>query len=137
MTALLRVAAVYNLAWGLIAFALPTQLFAWGGLPAPNYPSLVRMLGMIVVVFAIGYALAARDPAAQWRIVALGLLGKVFGTIVFVGAAVNAELPWSLGLIGIANEVVWWLPFALILDHARRVQYGSGSSSSQKLRCTR
>ena len=50
--------------------------------------------------------------------VLVGLLGKVFGPIGFLSAVVGGTLPLSFGLTILTNDVIWWLPFALILLRA-------------------
>lgn len=116
-------AAVYNLVWGAIAVLFPAgSLEALGVSPATRelWPSLWSCIGMIVGVYGVGYFIASRDPARHWPIVLVGLLGKVFGPIGFVGAAMKGDLPWSMGLTIITNDLVWWVPFAMILRHAAR-----------------
>jgi len=118
---LLMFAAVYNLAWGGFVILFPTLPFRLAGMEPPNYPSLVQGLGMIVGVYGIGYALAARDPVTQWPLVLVGLIGKFLGPIGFVYAASIGEFPWVAGVTIIANDLIWWLPFIAILLHAARV----------------
>ncbi len=114
-------AAVYNLAWGTAVILAPAALFQLGGLEPPNYPSMVQCLGMVIGVYGIGYGLAARDPVTHWPVVLCGLLGKIFGPIGFVWTALHGELPWSAGVMFLANDLVWWIPFAAILVHAAKV----------------
>ncbi len=118
MPAVLRFAAVYNLAWGVAVVLFPTAPFRWAGLPLPNYPSILQCLGMVIGVYGVGYAIAARDPVRHWPIVLVGLLGKIFGPIGFVWTAWHGEFPWSAGLIILTNDVAWWLPFTAILLYA-------------------
>ncbi|MEI8383116.1 MAG: hypothetical protein WCJ09_23560 [Planctomycetota bacterium] len=118
---LLMFAAVYNLVWGAFVILFPTLPFRLAGMVPPNYPALVQGLGMIVGVYGIGYALAARDPVTQWPLVLVGLIGKLLGPIGFVYAASIGEFPWVSGLTIVANDLVWWLPFISILLHAARV----------------
>lgn len=118
---LLMFAAAYNLAWGGFVILFPTLPFRLAGMEPPNYPALVQGIGMIVGVYGIGYALAARDPVTHWPIVLVGLIGKLLGPIGFVYAASIGEFPWVTGLTIIANDLVWWLPFISILLHAARV----------------
>jgi hypothetical protein len=119
-SAILRAAAVYNIAFGAGAVLFPGIWFDLAGLPQPNYPSLWQCIGMIVGVYGVGYWLAARDPRVHWPIVLVGLLGKVFGPIGFLMAASRGELPWRFGFVILTNDLVWWLPFASILLAARR-----------------
>jgi hypothetical protein len=118
MAVTLWAAAIYNLAWGALVILFPLAPFQWAGMEPPNYPQLWQCIGMIVGVYGVGYAIAARDPLRHWPIVLVGLLGKVFGPIGFVHAAWTGELPWIAGLVNITNDLIWWLPFALILRRA-------------------
>ncbi len=122
ITWVLVIAAVYNVTWGVFAIFFPRAPFAWIGMEAPNYPSLWQCIGMIVGVYGVGYALAAANPLRHWPIVLVGLLGKIFGPIGFVWAASQGELPWIAGLTILTNDVLWWLPFGLILNWAWRVE---------------
>lgn len=124
MRGVLLAAAAYNVAWGASCVLLPGWLFAVLGIAPPNYPSLWQCIGMIVGVYGIGYAAAARDPYRHWPIVLVGLLGKVFGPIGFLQAAGSGELPWAMGWTILANDLVWWLPFAAILRGAWRAAGG-------------
>ena len=87
--------------------------FEWGGMPAPNLPSLWQCIGMIVGVYGIGYAIAARDPIRHWPIVLVGLLGKILGPIGFLGALVSGRVPIEAGLIIVTNDLIWWPGFGL------------------------
>jgi hypothetical protein len=117
MTRALLAAAAYNIVWGTFAVLFPSWAFEWIGAEPPNYPSLVQCIGMIVGVYGIGYAIAAVDPMRHWPIVLVGLLGKLFGPLGFVWAASKSELPWIVGLTIVTNDLMWWLPFGLILHH--------------------
>lgn len=112
-------AACYNLIWGSFAIFFPALPFRMLGVPTPNYLSLWQCIGMIVGVYGIGYGIAAMNPVRHWPIVLVGFLGKIFGPIGFVWTAMHGELPWSAGVTILTNDIMWWIPFALILLHAR------------------
>jgi len=118
MRQVLFAAAAYNLFWGTFTVLFPTLPFQWAGMEPPNYPSLWQCIGMIVGVYGSGYAIAAFDPIRHWPLVLVGLLGKVFGPLGFVWAASKGELPWIAGLTILANDIIWWAPFGMILVHA-------------------
>jgi small multidrug resistance pump len=120
MAVTLYLAAGYNLAWGAAVVAQPNAFFAWANLPAPRYPEIWQCVGMIVGVYGVGYALAARDPLRHWPIVLVGLLGKLLGPIGFVDALWRGVFPLSFGWTIVTNDLVWWVPFAAILVAARR-----------------
>lgn len=84
----------------------------------PNYPEIWQCLGMVVGVYGIGYAIAAFDPVRHWPIVLVGLLGKLLGPIGFLWYALAGTLPWRGGWLNVTNDLIWWVPFALILRHA-------------------
>ncbi|MDP1797196.1 MAG: SelL-related redox protein [Planctomycetaceae bacterium] len=122
MKSVLAAAAVYNLAWGMFVVLMPGALFRFAGLEPPNYPSIVQCLGMVVGVYGIAYGIAAADPVTHWPIIFVGLLGKIFGPIGFVWTAMHGELPWSAGVMLLANDLVWWIPFVAILVHVGNVR---------------
>jgi len=112
-------AGLYNLAWGLFVILRPQAFFEWTRFePLPNYPELWQCMGMVIGVYGIGYLIAASDPARHWPIVLVGLLGKVFGPIGFAWTAASGKLPWSFGTMLLTNDLIWWIPFGLILYHA-------------------
>jgi hypothetical protein len=115
MNAVLRAAAVYNLAWGTLVILFPNVPFRWAGMPEPNYPQLFQCLGMVVGVYGIGYWIAASDPERHWPIVLVGLLGKIFGPLGFFLSGLRGTLPWVAGWTIVTNDLIWWCPFAAIL----------------------
>ena len=100
----------------------PGAIFSWLDMPPPNYPQFWQCIGMIVGVYGIGYAIAAFDPVRHWPIVLVGFLGKVMGPLGMVQALWTGQLPWGFALNCVTNDLIWWVPFALILKHAW-VQY--------------
>ncbi|TVQ64258.1 MAG: alkyl hydroperoxide reductase [Phycisphaerales bacterium] len=122
----LVLAGVYNLVWGAFVVVFPQAPFRWMGLEAPNYPEIWQCVGMIVGVYGVGYLCAARDPVRHWPIVLVGLLGKVFGPIGFIDAALRGTLPWAFGWTIVTNDLVWWVPFGLILLAAWRRAHPPG-----------
>jgi small multidrug resistance pump len=118
MTTVLLIAAVYNVLWGAWTVLLPHQLFDWCGIIRPNYPQLWQCIGMIVGVYGVGYALAARDPYRHWPIVVVGLMGKLFGPMGFAMALYQGVFPPVFGLTILSNDLIWWIPFSTILFKA-------------------
>lgn len=104
-------ASIYNLVWGLFAIALPTAPFVWAGVEPPRYPALFQCIGMIVLVYALGYRYIALDPERYGAFVWIGLLGKTFGPIGFLYAVATGQLPWAFGVTIIFNDLIWWPAF--------------------------
>lgn len=112
----LMAAAAYNLLWGAFAIISPLTIFRLAGFqPLPNYPQLWQCIGMIVGVYGIGYGIAASNPYRHWPIVLVGFLGKILGPIGFVSAVTSGAFPPAMGWTILTNDVVWWIPFAMIL----------------------
>lgn len=120
MVRVLLAAAAYNVLWGGAVILFPEAGFRWIGIDPPRYPALWQCIGMIVGVYGVGYALAARDPFRHWPIVLVGLLGKVLGPLGFLAAAGSGQFPWRAGAVIVSNDLVWWVPFGLILAGAAR-----------------
>ncbi len=125
----LRAAAVYNLAWGGLVILFPHLLFDLCGMPRPNYPEIWQCVGMIVGVYGVGYWAAAADPWRHWPVVLVGFLGKVFGPIGFAAALWKGTLPPAFGLTILTNDLLWWVPFALILRDAYRHERPAGGAA--------
>ena len=116
----LLAAGIYNLAWGSLTIVWPHLLFDLTGTERINYPEIWQCVGMIVGVYGIGYLIAAGDSRTHWPIVLVGLLGKVFGPIGFVLALLRGTFPPLFGLTILTNDLLWWIPFAMILWDAAK-----------------
>lgn len=111
----LKLAAVYNILWGTIVILFPHLFFDLIGMERPNYPEFWQCIGMIVGVYGLGYWLAASDPIKHYPIVLVGFLGKILGPIGFAQALIENRFPLSFGINIIFNDLIWWIPFYLIL----------------------
>lgn len=56
----------------------------------------------------------------HWPIVFVGLFGKVMGPIGFVWTAWQGTIAWKFGANILTNDLIWWIPFGLMLLAARR-----------------
>lgn len=115
MRPLLIAAGIYNLIWGGFVLAFPLQPFQWAHMPPPNYPEIWQSVGMIVGVYGVGYIIAASNPVRHWPIILVGFLGKLFGPIGMVNAIWTHKLPPVAGYVCLTNDLIWWVPFGLIL----------------------
>ncbi|MCU0315139.1 MAG: hypothetical protein MUC92_00955 [Fimbriimonadaceae bacterium] len=114
-------ATAYNVVWGLFAIFFPSLPFTAVGLEAPNYPALFQCIGMMVLVYALGYYYIAKDPERYGAFVWIGLLGKTFGPIGFVYAYFTGQLPLAFGITIIFNDLIWWPAFwGFALKYARK-----------------
>lgn len=132
----LKAAAVYNIAWGAAVILFPHVLFRWAGMPETNYPEIWQCVGMIVGVYGVGYWVAGDDPRRHWVIVLVGFLGKIFGPIGFAQAMLSGRFPPLFGVTIITNDLIWWIPFALILLDARRAAIAAAMTASNSTATT-
>ena len=110
-------AAVYNILWGAWVVLFPQHAFALFDMDPINYASVWQSVGMIVGVYGIGYGIAGTDIARHWPIIFVGFLGKVFGPIGLVQKVwLENELPLEFGWINVFNDLIWIVPFGLILQ---------------------
>ncbi|MEO8514868.1 MAG: alkyl hydroperoxide reductase [Ignavibacteria bacterium] len=116
----LILAGIYNLAWGIITILWPELYFTFSKMATSNYPEIWQCVGMIVGVYGIGYIIAAFDPYKHWPIILVGLLGKIFGPFGFLNAYYKGTFTLAAGLTNITNDLVWWIPFTIILIKAYR-----------------
>lgn len=129
-------AAIYNLAWGTWVILRPNDLFNLTAIPQPIYPGIWQCVGMIVGVYGIGYYFAAADPYRHWPIVLVGFLGKILGPIGFlqtlltIGPGERGYLPPAWGATILTNDLIWWIPFAVILYEAFKHNVAPESSET-------
>ncbi len=128
----LQAAGVYNLVWGAVVVAAPNALFDLAGMQRMQYPEIWQCVGMVVGVYGVAYLLAARDHRTHWPIVLVGLLGKILGPIGFALAFARGTFSPVFAITILTNDLVWWIPFGMMLwDAARsRGQLPSGPAPS-------
>ena len=105
-----RIAAVYNISWGLIVALDPNLLFQIFNLPPINYPFVMSGLGMCIGLYGYGYWVVSRDLRAYPQLVVIGFLGKVIGPIGWLWTVLNTGLPLRTMWTNVFNDFIW-LPF--------------------------
>lgn len=116
----LLAAAFYNILFGIYSGIFPQHYFEFAHMPVNPLPQLWQCIGMIVGVYGLGYAIAARDPLRHWPIVLVGAVGKIFGPLGFLIGILQGTLPWSFGWILLTNDLLWWPSFYCLLLAAAR-----------------
>ena len=72
-------------------------------------------MGMVIGVYGLGYWWASYSPITHWPIVAVGMLGKLFGPLGFIMNYYTGAAPAEFAYTLITIDLIWWVPFALIL----------------------
>lgn len=115
MRVVLKAAGVYNLVWGAFIVIFPNALFRLAGLEDLRYPMVWQSVGMIVGVYGLGYWWASRNPYKHWPVIMVGFLGKLFGPPGMLFYILKGDLPWTAGLVNVTNDLIWLIPFGIIL----------------------
>ncbi len=115
MRPLLVVAGIYNILWGGAVLSFPLLPLGLSGIQLPLQQMFVQIIGIITLVFGIGYVVASLNPFRHWVIILVGLLGKMFGVIIFLFYFFKGALPLQAGLIVLTNDIIWLAPFSIIL----------------------
>jgi hypothetical protein len=115
-------AAAWNVAFGLFAGLAPQAFFTLLRLEPPRYPAIWQCLGMVVGLYGVGYAYAARRLDRAPPFIAIGLAGKLLGPIGLVLTIRSGEWPLRTITLCFLNDLVWWTPFALFLLEGTRLR---------------
>jgi len=119
----LLVASLQCLIWGVFIILWPQRSsLAYGLAHPPTDLFLWQGTGLVIVLFGIGYGLASTNPRQHWGIVLVGLLAKFLGPIGMGWAVLQNDVPARVLLLLPVNDVIWWIPFAMILSTAWRRQ---------------
>ncbi len=115
MKAILFVAGMYSILWGLSVIFFPEFWFRLGNIEVPRYLQLWQCFGLYAVSMGIGYLIAYTNPLRHWPIVLVGMIGKVCAPIGFMYYYFQGELPLVILQMNFTNDMIWWIPFGLIL----------------------
>jgi len=116
----LKAAAIYNILWGAWVVLFPSHFFTLTNMDIPSHLMIWQGMGMVIGVYGLGYWWASYDPVRHWPIVAVGFLGKLFGPLGFVFNYLQGIVPISFGYMLITNDLIWWIPFFLMLKKAHQ-----------------
>ena len=126
-----RLAAVYNVCWGVATVLFPNLFFQIFSLPPSNYPFVMSGLGMCIGLYGYGYWVVARDLRRYPQLVIIGFLGKALGPIGWGWTVVTTGLPIRTMWLNVFNDFVW-LPFFIAYFVWYRRQVGALSGSPQR-----
>lgn len=115
----MRAAGFYNLAASAVAILYPGWLLGLLGLPTQLPPGLSvelwHALAAVTAAMGAGYLLIAGNPHRHWPVVLIGFLGKLSTGAWAAWDILHHQLPASAWLWVAVDDLLWLLPFALIL----------------------
>lgn len=108
------IAAAVNLLMGAMMMAAPSRVAEQLGVAGSGGPYAIFMIGMMVAVFGLGYALTARRPAEHRGIVIIGAVGKLGAAALAAVQYSQQIIPFSTFALGM-GDLVFALGFGLFL----------------------
>ncbi|MES2438760.1 MAG: AhpC/TSA family protein [Verrucomicrobiota bacterium] len=124
MRKVLLAAGFYHLMFAIWAICWPCLWFDWIGVEHPNHPLMWQGVGLVMGVFGVSLILAAKNPMQHWMIVLTGLLKFTLGIIGFGAALFHNEIPLRSAWMMIADDLIWWPPFAVMIWACIRAHTG-------------
>ncbi len=115
MQYLLLAAGLYNIVWGGIAFVRPDYFLEQLHMHFANDHWISKAIGMLEIIFGIAYIIASRKPFKHWLIIFIGFVVKFVVSAGYLYYAYAELIPQQLIAMVMANDMVWLLPFGMIL----------------------
>lgn len=134
----LLVAALQCGIWGAFILALPEKsALAYGFSKVPTDLFLWRGMGLIILLFGLGYGIAATNPNQHWVVILIGLIAKVLGPIGMLWSVLKDEVAIAVLYLIPFNDLIWWVPFTIILAGVFRSRSVANSSTPDRVAITR
>jgi hypothetical protein len=76
---------------------------------------------MVLGLYGLLYAHAARHLERARPIILVGLLGKILGPLGWIHSVTRGSWPVQTFPTVVFNDLVWWIPFSLFLLEGRRI----------------
>jgi len=116
----LLTAALQCLVWGPFIIVAPAAAaLAYGFARAPEDEFLWQGMGLVILLYGVGYSMAAVDPYRHYLVVLVGLLAKILGPVGMTWAVSQGQVPAKVLLLIPIHDVIWWWPFAVIVLRGR------------------
>ena len=130
----LLVASLQCLIWGIFILSLPERSsLAYGFDKVPAAFFLWQGTGLVIFLFGVGYGIAATNPRQHWAVILIGLMAKFMGPIGMLWSVLQGQVSRQVLYLIPLNDVVWWLPFTLILVAAFRNRAEADSSARDQV----
>jgi len=122
MRGLLLLAGAYNLGWGFFIYNFPDSFYHWVSQSEGAVPGIIEWQGLGVLLFSAMYVAVAVYPTTLWYLLAAGIASKLLGAFWFYWFILDGMLtrPYLFHLI--MNDLVWVIPFTVVLIRAFRVK---------------
>ena len=123
MKATLLISGIYGILWGLSVVIFPNFWFSLSGLELPKYLQLWQAYGLFTACLGLGYVIAYSNPLRHWPLVLIGLITKIIIPFAATYYYFFGNLTGEAFRMSFINDVLWWIPFSLILYNAYIHEY--------------
>jgi hypothetical protein len=115
MKLVLLLAGCYCFGFATVCIFWPAETFAMSGLIASGHLTLVQIIGILYAVFGCGFFMAAHHPMKHWRIVLLSTIKILLVLVAAIYSWWNSMLTTKLILLLTLDDLLWLIPFLMIL----------------------
>jgi small multidrug resistance pump len=88
----------------------PVELFLWQG------------MGLVIMLFGIGYLIASTNPLQHWAVILIGFLSKSLGPVGMAWSVNRGSVSRNVLYLIPINDLIWLVPFGLILIQVYKLQ---------------
>lgn len=118
MQYLLLSAGIYNILWGVVAFINPNYFLNHLHISFANADFISKVTGVLEILFGLAYILASQKPFKHWLIIFVGFTVKFLISTAYLFYMYTGVAPEQVVVMVLANDVIWLLPFGVILFQA-------------------
>ncbi len=118
--ALFAAATIVNLTVGGAMIAAPSAVADRLSVSGPGAPYAMIMIGCMIAVFGVGYAIVTRDPPRNRGIVWLGVIGKLCVPALAIYEFNEGVIPQNMMLASMGDGVFALLFLVFLMRGPRR-----------------
>jgi hypothetical protein len=121
MRYLLRFVAVYNVLAGIGMLIFYHEGYKMLGVVKPSLNLPIQLVGVLVGLFGVGYWLVANNPVENRNVLMLGFWSKALGSVLGLYYVILGKLPLLFLPVLFFADIVYLLPFAVIMHRLYRL----------------
>ena len=103
------------LLWGLPLLLLPISLLQRLGIPTPDYPIYLRLLGAVIMALGVAYWYAYKDPVRNIAILKAGIVDNGLVTLVILFFTALYDLKSVLMWVSALLAFIFFISFILLM----------------------
>jgi hypothetical protein len=107
--------ALILLVWGLPNLLFPISLLQRFGVPTPDEPIYLRLMGAVITAFGVAYWYAYKDPVHNIAILKAGVVDNGLVTLVTIYFVIFHDLRSIIMLISAPLTLFFFISFLLLM----------------------